>query len=909
MYSLDLAGQIKNDLGLLQYGGKRVTETLESVKGYILIVDDNPGNLKLLTKILTENGFRTRASDSGKHALKSIKQDPPELILFDVKMPEIDGYEVCRQLKANPLSANIPVIFIRALKDEENKVKCFEMGGVDYITKPFQSEEILARVRTHVSMGRMQHHLEEIVHERTSKLQTERKRFQKLFELASDGFFIHDFDGTIIDVNRQACKSLGYTREEVLHLKVSEIETGVSHEQIIDLCNRADKGQHIIIEGQHRRKDGSVFPVEISLGLFQEQEPKLILAIARNITERKKAEEKLRQYGYVISCSADMMAFMDRRFIYIAANQAYLAAFNISREDLIGHTTSEVIGKDFFKKVVKKNAEYCLAGNVVNYQEWVEFPAYEKRYMDITYSSYTDESNKIKGFVVNARNITEHKKMEESLRKSEKNFRSIFENNSISIVSTDDNYRLLFVNPAFCKLLGYSAEELRQLGMPDITLPEDAERSIELIGKMKRREIEQFTTEKRYRRKDGIIVFAKVSVRAIYDEAGKYLQSVATIEDITEKRKMEEAILQSEKLKSLGTITAGIAHDFNNILAIISGKVQLLEMDYKSNKELSDQLSIIMRAIDDGTEISHRMLKFTKTKKNTTGFVSYDIKDLLIDSLNFTMPRWKSMAQAKGINYHIDKENIKDVPAVLCNPTEVREVFINIINNALDAMPEGGSISFSTWKGDDTAFAEITDTGEGMSEDVKKRVFDPYFTTKEAEGTGLGMSMAYGIITSHGGEIEVESKVGKGSTFKLQFPITTKKVCAIVTPEPEQETKNKSLRIMVVDDEVAICYILDKVLSRYGHRVKTIDNGADAIELTKTESFDLVLCDLAMPEVSGYDVIEVLNRLEKSPKIGIITGWGEKLKPLEERLKVDFIVKKPFKFSALKRQIKETFEV
>ena len=114
---------------------------------------------------------------------------------------------------------------------------------------------------------------------------------------------------------------------------------------------------------------------------------------------------------------------------------------------------------------------------------------------------------------------------------------------------------------------------------------------------------------------------------------------------------------------------------------------------------------------------------------------------------------------------------------------------------------------------------------------------------------------------------------------------------------------------MVVDDEVAICYILDKVLSRYGHRVKTIDNGADAIELTKTESFDLVLCDLAMPEVSGYDVIEVLNRLEKSPKIGIITGWGEKLKPLEERLKVDFIVKKPFKFSALKRQIKETFEV
>ncbi len=263
----------------------------DSVRKDILLVDDNHDNLKLLVKILTDSGFKVRASDSGRYALKSIQSDPPGLILLDVKMPGMDGYEVCRQLKADPLSANIPVIFISALKDKESKVKGFEVGGIDYITKPFHSQEILARVRTHLSMAGLQHYLEKLVHERTSKLQTERKRFQKLFELASDAFFIHDFNGTIIDVNRQACKSLGYTRGDILQLKISDIETGFSHGQKIDLFNWVvDREQHLISEGLHRRKDGSTFPVEVSLSMFEEQEPKLILAIARDITARKQAE-------------------------------------------------------------------------------------------------------------------------------------------------------------------------------------------------------------------------------------------------------------------------------------------------------------------------------------------------------------------------------------------------------------------------------------------------------------------------------------------------------------------------------------------------------------------------------------------------------------------------------------------
>ena len=393
-----------------------------------------------------------------------------------------------------------------------------------------------------------------------------------------------------------------------------------------------------------------------------------------------------------------------------------------------------------------------------------------------------------------------------------------------------------------------------------------------------------------------------------YDISDKPIRMVGVVIDITESKRMEQALIQSEKLKSMATITAGISHEFNNILNIISGNVQLLQMNHQDNKELMDRFCTIMESVDDGVNITDRMREFTHSDRDAANvdFVCSDINKLIIQSVKFTMPRWKTMAQVESIDYQIDTEGINGVSPILCDPIGIREVFINIINNALDAMPEGGKIAFCTRNNEGNVFISISDTGKGMTEEVRKEVFDPFFTTRRPMGTGLGLSMAYKTVMMHGGRISVESEVGKGSTFTLQFPLTTKTVDVPSKEKiPEPLTKDLSLNILVVDDEEAICKIMDSVLSEQGHKVKTVNNGTEAIDLSKNEHFDLVLCDLVMPKVSGYDVVKALHKLKKVPKIGIITGWGDLNFTEEDGKRVDFIIRKPFDFSVLSKHIND----
>ncbi len=532
-----------------------------------------------------------------------------------------------------------------------------------------------------------------------------------------------------------------------------------------------------------------------------------------------------------------------------------------------------------------------------------------------------------------------NKSVEKKHRESEERFRSIFEQAAVGIIHVDSNGQFLKVNKRFCEITGYTEQELLGSTFKDITHPDDLNMQIQARKRVLDGETASYRIEKRYIRKDGKIIWAILTVALIRKPCGEPDYFVSVTEDITERKKMEEVILQTEKLRALGVITSGVAHDFNNTLAIISGNTQLLQESLRDDKESADRLSTIRKAANDGAEIVRRMRKFMATEKDISEFISVNIKDVIEQSVEFTMPRWRNMAVAEGIKYDIDMKGVKEVPAIPGNPSELREVLINIINNALDVMPEGGTITVATRCVRPSASAEstelgaesnkanatepqtqnyelkggfveitFTDTGTGMTEEVKEKIFDPFFTTKRAKGSGLGMSVSYGIIKSHDGNIEVESEDGAGSTFTLTLPIDREIRQAKVPSEQTHEIKLEKLRILVIDDEEEICSILEKFFTRNGHKVNSFMNCAEAIKILKSEEFDLVLCDLVMPDLTGHDVIEIVDKLNKKPKMGLITGWDEKIESKEkEDLKVDFIIKKPFVLSELTKQINELF--
>ncbi len=528
-------------------------------------------------------------------------------------------------------------------------------------------------------------------------------------------------------------------------------------------------------------------------------------------------------------------------------------------------------------------------------------------YSDCFTEISNDDSKFLKSIGYIIASAIESRRADKEITSKNEYTNNLIETAQDAIICIDDEGVINIWNKSAEKVFGYSESEI--IGQPVTLIIPDRykkqhENGLKRFLKTGELRVTGRTIDVHGINKKGIEVPIEMSITFQEIDKEKTLFT-AIIRDLTERKKMEGALLQSEKLKSIGTMTAGISHEFNNILAIISGNVQLLELKYKDHGKLTEGLSTIWNATKDGVKISNRMLKFSKKEKDTIGFTMIDINDLIIQSIDFTMPRWKNMSQIDGISYHIDKERIKQVPLLLCNSTEIREILVNIINNALDAMPDGGIISFATWSKDNNVFVSIADTGVGMSDEIMKNIFDPFFTTKIASGTGLGMSTSYGIISRHGGKISVESQVGKGSTFVLQFPATSKNsVKTVETSEPLLETKNKDLSILVVDDEVEICSMLDEFLKTGGYKVKTVDNGEKAIDLTKNERFDLVLCDMAMPKICGQDVIRALNGLGKRPKIGVITGWDNDLKITEnEDLNVDFVIKKPFNFTELAKHL------
>lgn len=354
----------------------------------------------------------------------------------------------------------------------------------------------------------------------------------------------------------------------------------------------------------------------------------------------------------------------------------------------------------------------------------------------------------------------------------------------------------------------------------------------------------------------------------------------------------QQQLVQAERLRALGEMAGGVAHDFNNILAAILGRAQLLLIIRAGDPEVQRQLQVIEKVAVDGARTVRRIQEFTRMRR-ARPFQPVDLNRVIEEVVEITRSRWKDEAQATGVPYDVRVE-AAPLPPVAGDPSELREALTNIVFNALDAMPEGGRVTFRTGVEGERVYCVVTDTGVGMTEEVRQRIFDPFFTTKGEKGNGLGLSVVYGIIVRHGAEIEVQSQVGQGSAFTIRLPVARE-----IPEAPEMgppPPPHRRAKILIIDDEGEVREVLAELLASQGHTVATCADGESGLTRLQQELFDLVVTDLAMPGLTGWQVASAVKSRNPETPVALVTGWGDRIDPDEARVKgVDFLLAKPVK--------------
>lgn len=379
-----------------------------------------------------------------------------------------------------------------------------------------------------------------------------------------------------------------------------------------------------------------------------------------------------------------------------------------------------------------------------------------------------------------------------------------------------------------------------------------------------------------------------------------------------ELRRTQQSVVQHERLRALGEMSSGVAHDINNALSPIVAYSELLFTTQPDLPEfVRKHLQTINQAGLDISNIVSRMREFYRTHSDEQELVKVDINNVIKEVIDLTRPRWRDLSQRQSVSIQLEPELEPDLPWLVCEPSDLREALTNLIFNAVDALPQGGliklvtrSVSVPTAK--DKSVSEkkiqidVRDNGVGMDEKTRQRCMEPFFSTKAKRGgTGLGLAMVYGMMQRHGGDIKIESAPGCGTCVRLTFTLDEKTVTATPVPPTTQIVKNRSLRILCIDDEVQVQELLKNCLTTLHHNVTTASNGKQGMEIfraamRKNEPFETVITDLGMPDMDGRQVAKAIKAVSPTTPVIMMTGWGKIMKADGEAVTaVDAVLSKP----------------
>jgi PAS domain S-box-containing protein len=592
-----------------------------------------------------------------------------------------------------------------------------------------------------------------------------------------------------------------------------------------------------------------------------------------------------KEWESTFDAMSDGIFIFDRSGHLIRVNRAGAAMDNASAGALLGRKCCDILR-------ASNDGEQCIVEQALHDQGRINvevMPQNLNRPVLVTVEPVLDESRQTIGAVCTARDLSELRKAEAVAREGQSLLKNILESAREAIYALDSEGRYKWCNQAMLEMTGYRLDEIIGHNFIERTHDDDREMRRERFAAALSGEPQ--TYESRYLARDGSVRYAAVNSAPIIVD-GETTGVLGIAHDITEQKQERERAARADKLRALGQLASGVAHDFNNSLAAILGRAQLILRRVK-DEELIRSLGIIVTAAEDAAATVRRIQTFAR-KSVDSELDLLDVGSLLGDAIEITRTRWQNEARAAGLNVDVTLDAGTDL-FVRGNASELREVFVNLIVNAVDAMPQGGKLTICSQLKAGRVNLRFADTGTGMREEVRERVFEPFYTTKGVQGTGLGLAVSYGIIERHKGSISVESKPGRGTTFDIDLPVAE----FIEAPprESHPERQSPSLSVLVVDDEPFVRETLADMLLDLDHKVVTADCGRDALEKVCRDNFDLVFTDLAMPEMDGWETAREIHKHRPNLPIVLVTGYGATAQPPSGELDlVACIISKPFDF-------------
>ena len=384
---------------------------------------------------------------------------------------------------------------------------------------------------------------------------------------------------------------------------------------------------------------------------------------------------------------------------------------------------------------------------------------------------------------------------------------------------------------------------------------------------------------------------------------GNVTGALLFLRDVTERKLAQELMAQSDKLRAVGELAAGVAHNLNNSLTVIKGRAQLLLMR-STDEPTVKSLKVITNAVEDGSMTLRRILEFAR-RESFKEFAPVELGELISSSIEIARPKWQSKAVRNG-SYEIDVQMDHPGPVyVFGEAAELREVVLNLIFNAVDAMPDGGKMEVGARAELESGCFWVADSGCGMTAETVARIFEPFYTTKGKKGTGLGLSASHGIISRHAGEIMVVSEPGEGTRFEVRLPLCRDNARFVQKSEEAQPATEQasSGRILIVEDDETVSSMLSEAFDAAGHHVTSLKLGAEAINYLDNNECDLVVCDLGLPDVSGLQISRWIKEHRPHTPFILATGWSELVKPEDYQTgRIDAIFKKPYTASEVLEQ-------